>query len=151
MCTIILKETIASYVQNQNPVFCTFLDATKAFDRLHYCKLFKLLIKRELPAYIVRVLVNLYTQNSVRVTWDGAISKYFSAVNGVKQGAVLSPVLFCIYIDDLLLLLSEAGIGCFIGSKFVGALPYADDIVLIAPTATALRKLLAVCKGYARE
>ena len=81
-----LKETIAYYVQNQNPVFCTFLDATKAFDRLHYCKLFKLLIKRELPAYIVRVLVNLYTQNSVRVTWGGAImSEYFSAVNGVTH------------------------------------------------------------------
>ena len=85
-----------------------------------------MLIKRELPAYIVRVLVNLYTQNSVRVAWGGAMSEYFSAVNGVKQGAVLSPVLFCVYIDDLLLVLSKAGIGCYIGSNFVGALAYAD-------------------------
>jgi len=44
------------------------------------------------------------------------------------------------YIDDLLLLLSKAGVGCYIGSNFVGALAYADDIVLIAPT--ALHKLL---------
>ena len=77
--------------------------------------------------------------------------EYFSLVNGVKQGAVSSPVLFCVYIDDLLLVLSKAGIGCYIGSNFVGAVAYADDIVLVAPTATALRKLLAICEGYARE
>ena len=63
----------------------------------------------------------------------------------------LSPVLFCLYIDGLLLALSKAGVGCFIGSTFVGALAYADDIVLIAPTASALRQLLAICDSYAND
>jgi hypothetical protein len=148
---MVLKETIAYYVQNQSPVFCTFLDASKAFDRINYCKLFKLLMKRKLPAYIIRVLANLYTNNLVRVSWCGVASDYFCAVNGVKQGAVLSPILFCVYIDDLLLLLAKEDIGCHIGPHFVGALAYADDIVLIAPTATAMRKLLAICEGYAQE
>jgi hypothetical protein len=58
-CTMILKETIAYYVRNQSSVFCTFLDASKAFDRVQYGKLFRLLIKRKLPVVIVRVLVNL--------------------------------------------------------------------------------------------
>jgi len=40
--------------------FCTFLDASKAFDRVNYCKLFRLLIKRDLPACIIRVLINMY-------------------------------------------------------------------------------------------
>ena len=48
-------------------------------------------------------------------------------------------------------MLAKAGIGCYIGSNFVGAVAYADDIVLVAPTATALRKLLAICEGYARD
>jgi Reverse transcriptase (RNA-dependent DNA polymerase) len=100
---------------------------------------------------IVRLLANIYTHNLVRVTWGGALSDYFSAINGVKQGAVLSPVLFCIYVDDLLLLLSKAGVGCYIGPNFVGALAYADDIVLIAPTPTALRRLLVICESYARD
>jgi Reverse transcriptase (RNA-dependent DNA polymerase)/Endonuclease/Exonuclease/phosphatase family len=150
-CTMVLKETMSYYMHNNSPVFCSFLDATKAFDKIHYCKLFKLLIKRELPAHIVRVLVNLYTHNLVRVSWCGLLSEYFLAANGVKQGAVLSPVLFCVYIDDLLLLLSKAGVGCYIGSYFVGALAYADDIVLVAPTAAALRKLLSICEEFARE
>jgi len=106
MCSMVLKETISYYKQHQ-----TFLDASKAFDRLHYCKLFRLLLKRQLPVHIVRVLINLYTNSCVRVAWGAITSDYFSVVNGVKQGAVLSPVLFCSYIDDLLLLLKKAGFG----------------------------------------
>ena len=131
--------------------FCTFSDASKAFDKPHYCKLFKLLVKRDVPALFVRLLTNIYTQNLVRVTWGGASSDYFSAINGVKQGAVLSPVFFCIYVDDLLLLLSKAGVGCYIGPNFVGTLAYAGDIVLVAPTPTALRRLLVICENYARD
>ena len=67
-------------------------------------------VKRDVPALFVGLLANIYTQNLVRVTWGGALSDHFSAINGVKQGAVLSPVLFCIYVDDLLLLLSKAGV-----------------------------------------
>ena len=63
MCTLVLKETISYYIANQSSVYCTFLDASKAFDRVHYCKLFWLLIKRGLPACIVRILINLYTGN----------------------------------------------------------------------------------------
>jgi len=52
---------------------------------------------------------------------------------------------------DLLLALSNYSVGCYIGNFFVGALAYADDIVLIAPTATAMRKLSSICGDYATE
>jgi len=77
--------------------------------------------------------------------------RYFTALNGVKQGAVLSPFLCCVYVDNLVLILSKAAVGCFIGLHFVGALAYADDLVLLAPTASAMRILLAICEDYARE
>ena len=81
--------------------------------------------------------------------WGGLVSDYFSVLNGVKQGGVVSPVLFCIYIDDLLYRLSQSGVGCFVGAYFCGALAYADDIVLLAPCPSAMRKLLAICDNYA--
>ena len=151
LCSMVLKESLAYYVNHQSSVFCTFLDASKAFDRLQYCKLFKLLVSRQVPAPIIRVLINFYTGNYVRVAWCGIVSDYFLAINGVKQGGVLSPVLFCLYIDGLLVALSKAGVGCFIGDNFVGALAYADDIVLLAPSASALRIMLAICDNYANE
>jgi len=151
MCTMVLKETISYYVNNQSSAFCTFLDASKAFDRANYGKLFRLLIRRDWPPCIIRILINLYTASHVCVLWAGRSSDFFFALNGVKQGAVISPVLFCIYIDDLLIKLSCSGVGCYIGLSFVGALAYADDIVLIAPTPSAMRKLLTICDDYAKE
>ena len=67
----------------------------------------------------------------MRVLWAGLASDYFAVRNGVKQGGVISPILFCIYIDDLLKRLSLSDIGCYICMGFVGALASADDIVLI--------------------
>ena len=50
--------------------------------------------------------------------------------------------MFCVYIDDLLLSLKSSGVGCYMGNFFVGALAYADDIVLLAPSANAMRRML---------
>jgi hypothetical protein len=62
-----------------------------------------------------------------------------------------SPILFCIYIDKLLLLLARSAVGCHIGKNFLGALAYADDITLIAPSPNAMRTLLRVCDEFAEE
>ena len=106
---------MAYYVMNNSLVFCTFLDATKAFDRIRYCKLFRLLNKRGIPPCIIRVLLCFYTSNLFRVAWNGVMSYYFLATNGVKQGGVLSPVIFTLYIDGLLVRLAKANVGCYVG------------------------------------
>ena len=150
MCTIVLKEDIAYYVINSSSVFCTLLDATKAFDRVEYVKMFKLLIDRKLPPVCIRLLVNMYTSQVTRVEWNGVCSDYFSIRNGVKQEGVISPVLFCVYVDGHLKLLADAKVGCYIGHVFVGALAYnADDIALLAHTARDMHKLFPLCDEFA--
>jgi len=94
LCIFVLKETLAYYVKNQTTVFCTFLDASKAFDRINYCKLFRLLINHGMPAFDNRVLLNLYIGNFVCMFWCGIFSYYFLATDGVKQGGVLSPFFY---------------------------------------------------------
>jgi len=116
----------------------------KTFDRVNYCKLFQLLVKRELPLLIVRVLANLYMNNLVRVSRGGAMTDYFTALNGVKQGAVLSPILYCVYVDNLLLILSKEDVGCFI---------VADTYVKIMPANIASLSMHLnpnVCMPYLR-
>ena len=78
----------------------------------------------------------------MRIKWNAAISDSFDTSNGVKQGGVLSPLLFNVYLDELILLLREQGVGCHMNGMFVGAFCYADDVTLLAPTGMALNAML---------
>ena len=61
----------------------------------------------------------------------------FKCSHGVKQGGVLSPILFCIYMDELLNALAKSQVGCYIGSRFYGALCDADNLTLVCPSSRA--------------
>ena len=87
----------------------------------------------------------MHVAQQARVSWAGVVSDYFPVDNSVRQAGVLSPVLFCVYIDNLLCRLSRSGVGCCLGVNYVGALAYADDIVLLCPTPSAMRQLLSIC------
>ena len=151
MCSMVLKETLAYYTTDGGVAFCTLLDATKAFDRVNYCKLFRELLKRDLPAGFLRLLLNMYTNNVAHVFWNGFSSRPFCVMNGVRQGGIISPILFCVYLDGLLLELRNSNVGCYIGNFFVGALAYADDLALLAPSASAMRLLLKICDDYSKK
>ena len=62
---------------------------------------------------------------------------------------MISPVLFCFYVDKLLFNIEAICIGFFIGNMFVGALAYAGDIVLIPPTSRAMRPMLFTWYSFA--
>jgi Reverse transcriptase (RNA-dependent DNA polymerase) len=76
-CSMVLKETIAYYVQQDSMVYCTMLDVTKAFDRVQYCKLFRLLVDRKLTAVWVRLLANMYMNSSTPIAWNRICSATF--------------------------------------------------------------------------
>ena len=149
MCTFVLNETVTYYVKNGSPVYALFLDASKAFDRLNFVKLFEKLINKGMCPITVRFLLNMYMSQKIQVKWNGIISEPFNVTNGVRQGGVLSPLLFSVYIDDLLAELKKSGIGCYIGNRFYGVIGYADDLVLLCPTKEGLRQMIKICEKYA--
>ena len=69
----------------------------------------------------------------------------------MKQGGVLSPILFSLYLDNLIADLRSLKVGCHINGLFVGAVVYADDITLLGPSRSSIMSLLNVCESYARD
>ena len=69
----------------------------------------------------------------------------------MKQGGVLSPLLFTVFMNDLLSLLRKKGVGCYIEGLFLGSIMFADDIVLCAPSRSAMQILIAACSSYCKE
>lgn len=69
----------------------------------------------------------------------------------MKQGGVLSPILFGLYLDRLIAALRQSGCGCYVGPHFAGCLAYADDVVLMAPTKTGLQQMIDICVQFSLE
>ena len=109
------------------------------------------MIERHVCSCSLRLLINMYTSSRLRVKWGSIVTGSFLCLNGVKQGGVLSPVLFCIYMDVLLTRLTRAGVGCYIGNRYFGALCYADDLTLISPSRCSMDIMLNACEQFANE
>ena len=148
-CVFLLKEIIRSYIDNATPVYCAFLDASKAFDRVNHYKLLTMLHDRGLPHYLISIIANWYQSSRLFVRWGESLSDGFSSSNGVRQGSLLSPLLFAVYVDGLSGLLNKLKVGCFSGFQLINHLFYADDFVLISPSIAGLRRLLLICESFA--
>jgi hypothetical protein len=72
----------------------------------------------------------MYIGQQVRVLCSGIFPDTFRVLDDIKQGGVISPVLFCIYFDVLLTRLREADIECHLGQLLVGSLAYVDYIFI---------------------
>ena len=145
-CIFLLKERIRRYVQLEGMVYCCFLDASKAFDRVCHDTLFLQLIRYGIPASVVRILRFWYSEQVMYISWNGFVSGGFYTRNGVRQGGILSPGLFNIYVNYISEKLNLLDIGCYLNSVCVNHLVYADDLCLISPSLAGLRELLRVCE-----
>ena len=99
MCSFLVAETIQYYKSHGSDVYMLSLDASKAFDRVKYTKLFRTLIERSICPLVIRFLMNIYIVSTATVKWNNCESSPININNGVKQGAIISAPLFAIYIS----------------------------------------------------
>ena len=86
-----------------------------------------------------------------RVKWGDAFSEEFEIPSGTKQGGIISPNLFSLYIDDVVKLLRKQGVGCHFIDTFVACIMFADDMALLAPSRDALQKLINICSEFCKK
>ena len=151
LCIFAFKQIISYYRKRNSPIFICFLDASKAFDKVNHSVLWKKLISKGIPLFIVKFLAFWYSHQTFCVRWGDTLSHSFLVTNGVRQGGILSPKLFNVYIDALCVKLTNSKIGCNFNGTFINNLAYADDMTVIAPCASALQKLLNICDDFARR
>ena len=98
------------------------LDASKAFDHVEYVKLFQTLrVSQKICPTVLRLIMHMYVNQKILIRWNQLISQTCAISNGVKQGGeFLFPILYSVYVDNLIRLLRDSKIGCMYNNEYMG-------------------------------
>ena len=142
MCTWTAVETISYFLRNGSEVFSCLMDMTKAFDLVRHSIMFRKIMSGGLPLIFVRIIIFIYVNQTANVRWNSIFSSSFFMKNGIRQGAVLSAIFYCVYMNKLFQILRASKYGCWINGEYYGILGYSDDNLLLAPrNAENLRRI----------
>jgi hypothetical protein len=135
---------------SKKPLYCCFVDFSKAYDRIDRTLLWRALKSMGLHGPMLTAVMQMYEEVRLQVRANGELGEQFKSEVGVKQGDPLSPLLFGLYIDRLERFLEQTcpQAGAQIGARLVRLLLYADDIVLMASSPQELKDLLAALGAF---
>ena len=97
------------------------------FDMIRHYGLFLKLLNECVPWCFLMSIMSGYLNMMNQFKWENTNTDYFEILCGTKQGGILSPYFFCLYIDELVSLEWKEGIGCHIISLFLACVLFADD------------------------
>ena len=156
-CIYILKTLIEKYVKKrscktQNLLFSCFIDFQKAFDCIPRDKLFAKLRNNGITGKFYSLLRSMYTSDKSCIKQDNILTETFPCHTGVKQGCMLSPTLFNLFLSDLPQALTEHSTHLVeINSSPINCLIYADDLIIFSKSAEGLQQLLNKLEEYSNK
>ena len=137
-----LKETIMFNIDHQEAVYACFLDMSKAFERVNHSLLLDKMKDKGIPEFVINIYKSIFRDSEIQICYNNCMSNSWNIASGIRQGGVTSALLFNIYIDDILSKMKDLNIGCRMGISKVNVQAYADDLVLLSPTSSGLKKLI---------
>ena len=120
-------------------MFAGFIDFRKAYERVHREKLWWCLERMRIGGRVASFLKAMYMDVSSEVKVGEVHSKPFSVACGLRQGCILSPLLFSLYINSLVLKVKEAEVGVKCREQMISVLLYVDNAVILAEVEKLLK------------
>ena len=145
-----LTNIIETRKKQKKATFCAFIDFKKAYDTINRTKLWHRLGSTGLCGKLFRAVKSLYSSVYSCVRLNNLHTDWFEVNSGLRQGCILSPLMFNLYINDLAVYLKSLGIGVACDDDTVCLLMYADDIVLLAETENDLQTLIGALNDWCR-
>ena len=146
----IMKEVLTAR-KGKKKTFTCFIDVKKAYDRVSRDGLWAALWGKNVRGKMWRVLRNYYAKVQSCVIVNGERSDWFGIDVGVRQGCVLSPILFDVFIDGLARAVKALGLGVKVDAGNHSPSYYADDVVITADTYEDLQKMMNAVNEFCRK
>ena len=149
---IIIRNLIDKYChKSSRKIYSCFIDLSKAFDTIPRDILLRKLQNVGVNGKFFNIIRSIYTNDEACVKLDGKTLKPFSINQGVRQGCVLSPLLFNIFMADLAKNLKSLDSNLSLDNTMINSLFWADDIVLLAESGSKLSEMLNIVSQYCAE
>ena len=97
-----LRILCEKYLQHQQDLYHVFIDFKKAFDRVWHAALWATMKKYNISTNLIRVIENLYNKATSAVLFNSSIGDWFRTTVGVRQGCLLSPTFFTVYLERIM-------------------------------------------------
>ena len=148
-----LRNIIEQCLEFQKNIVLNFIDFKKAFDSIHRETLWRILKSYGIPEVFVNIFKQLYEGCAYCIKTENGYTEYFDVVTGVRQGCILSPMLFIITIDYIM---RKAMQGPQYGIKWdinrcLKDLDFADDLALIAESQHVLQDMTSSLEDTAAK
>ena len=148
----VLSSVIRNRKSRGQSTYCAYIDFKKAFDWVNRdLLLYKLSTLFDIHGRLFNNLANIYSMSNSQLRLNGLLTETFDVTSGVRQGDVMSPILFSMFLNDLATGIKELNCGIELNDLMLSILLYADDIVLIAPSEEALQKMLDFVSAWCRK
>ena len=147
-----LDSAIRNASNNGNILYTCFIDLKKAFDFVNRDLLMLKLLRNGVDGKMYNIIEAMYSNPKYCVQVGGNVTNWFNSSNGVKQGDALSPTLFALFINDLLLHVQNSNLGVkYDNNLILNILAYADDIVLFSDNPEQLQEMLNIVSEWCKK
>ena len=144
----VLRQIMEKVTAWQKPIIINFIDFKKAFDSVHRATIWKILKLYGIPDKIIEIIQNLYSSSKSAVRMNGHIGEWFKVITGVRQGCILSPLLFAIAVDWVMRRATHNGAGiAWVDGKKLSDLDFADDIALLSDNHADMQTLTSIVEN----
>ena len=147
----VLKTIIDKYTKNKKQLYSCFVDFRKAFDTVIHDAIYLKMLNCGMGGLFYKLLKNMYSKSMLAVKVGSELTESFPSNIGVRQGDVLSPNLFKIFINDLPAYLDHSMDEISLNNRRIDCLLYADDVVLLSTSATGLQNKLDLLETFCDE
>ena len=147
----VFKSAINKYLGNGKKMYACFVDYRKAFDNIWRKGLYYKMITAGISTGIIKLIRDMYNKNNQCLKMNGWVTGQFPSIKGVKQGCVLSPILFNIFLNDLPTYFNKACKPIIINNEHINCLMYADDVLLLSESKEGLNESLNKLYAYNKK